>query len=105
MLGADLGYYIRYKLAKKGVGLGPFTEEAMAEYIRCCTPENIHAVCEDYPATLTIDFDLDAVDKDKHFVECPLLVLWGRNSHVGRHYPAEQCPDETCNALMTFFAD
>lgn len=127
LLGADLEYYIRYKLAKKGVGLGPFTEEAMAEYIRCCTPENIHAVCEDYRATLTIDFELDAADKGKRFVECPLLAVWGRNSHVGRHfspieawrewarevtgvalasghYPAEQCPDETCDALMAFFA-
>lgn len=126
LLGADLEYYIRYKLAKKGVGLGPFTAEAMAEYIRCCTPENIHAVCEDYRATLTIDFELDAADRGKRFVECPLLVLWGENSHVGRHfepigawrewardikgvalasghYPAEQCPDETYAELLAFF--
>src|SRR6266849_5664501 len=40
--------YIRKKLDKPGVGLGAFTPEAMAEYIRCCTPPNIHAVCEDY---------------------------------------------------------
>ncbi|APX91546.1 alpha/beta hydrolase [Halomonas sp. 1513] len=127
LLGADLEYYIRYKLAKKGVGLGPFTEEAMSEYIRCCTPENIHAVCEDYRATLTIDFELDAADRGKRFVECPLLALWGENSHVGRHfapveawrewasdvtgvplasghYPAEQCPDETAEALLGFMA-
>lgn len=127
LLGADLEYYIRYKLAKKGVGLSPFTEAAMAEYIRCCTPENIHAVCEDYRATLTIDFALDGEDFGKRFVECPLLVLWGDNSHVGRHfspleawqewardvsgralasghYPAEQCPDETYAELATFFS-
>lgn len=125
LLGADLEYYIRYKLAKKNVGLGPFTEEAMAEYIRCCTPENIHAVCEDYRATLSIDFELDAADFGKRFVECPLLVIWGENSHVGRHfkpteawrewarnvtgiplasghYPAEQCPEETVEALLGF---
>lgn len=125
LLGADLEYYIRYKLAKKGVGLGPFTDEAMAEYIRCCTHENIHAVCEDYRATLTIDFDLDAADYGQRFVDCPLLVLWGKNSHVGRHfepvsawrewahdvvgvalasghYPAEQCPEETYEALDRF---
>lgn len=128
LLGADLDYYIRYKLAKKGVGLSPFTDEAMAEYIRCCTPENIHAVCEDYRATLTIDFELDAACYGKQFIECPLMALWGRNSHVGRyfspieawqewardvigveleagHYPAEQCPDDTCDALLKFFAN
>jgi haloacetate dehalogenase len=128
LLGSDLEYYIRYKLAKKGVGLGPFTEEAMAEYIRCCTPENIHAVCEDYRATLTIDFELDAADHGRNLVECPLLVLWGENSHVGRHfspieawqewarevrgvalasghYPAEECPDETCAELQAFMVE
>ena len=47
--------YIRKKLDKKGVGLGGFTPEALAEYIRCCTPENIHAVCEDYRAAVSID--------------------------------------------------
>src|SRR5205814_4884694 len=40
--------YIRKKLDKKGVGMSGFAPEALAEYIRCCTPENIHAVCEDY---------------------------------------------------------
>jgi haloacetate dehalogenase len=39
--------YIRKKLDKKGVGMSGFAPEALAEYIRCCTPENIHAVCED----------------------------------------------------------
>ncbi len=30
--------YIRQKLDKKGVGMSAFTPEALAEYIRCCTP-------------------------------------------------------------------
>ena len=125
-LGRDLEGYMRYKLNKKGVGLSPFTDEAMAEYIRCCTPENIHAVCEDYRATLTVDFDLDSQDFGKKFIECPLLVQWGENSHVGRHfdpvaawrpwtkgpmsshplpaghYPAEQYPDETFTLISDF---
>ena len=54
LLSADLDYYMRYKLNKKGVGLDIFTPEAMAEYIRCATPEQIHAVCEDYRATVTL---------------------------------------------------
>jgi haloacetate dehalogenase len=35
---ADLDYYIRYKLNKKGVGLEIFSPEAIAEYVRCTTP-------------------------------------------------------------------
>ena len=86
LLCADLDYYIRYKLNKKGVGLEIFTAEAMAEYIRCTTPEQIHAVCEDYRATVTLDFAMDSADFGKKRIVCPLLVLWGSNSHCGRHF-------------------
>ncbi len=126
-LSLDLEYYIRRKLDKKGVGLGPFTPEAMAEYVRCCTPENIHGVCEDYRATLSIDFAMDGADLEAgRKIACPLLVIWGENSHVGRHldvrgtwpawadditfvsfpsghYPAEQHPQLTLEALIEFF--
>ena len=62
LITADLDYYIRYKLNKKGVGLDIFTPEALAEYARCTTPEQIHAVCEDYRATVTLDFEMDNAD-------------------------------------------
>jgi len=117
--------YIRRKLDKKGVGLGGFTPEALAEYIRCCTPENIHAVCEDYRAAVGVDLEHDAADLDVK-IAMPMLVLWGEKSHVNRsykpieawaeraldirgkmldcgHYPAEQAPDETYRELRDFF--
>jgi haloacetate dehalogenase len=123
---ADLDYYIRYKLNKKGVGLEIFTPEAMAEYIRCTTPEQIHAVCEDYRATVTLDFATDAADFGRRRIQCPVLVLWGSNSHCGRHfeplkawgewvgdlrgwaipvghYPAEHRPDLVYQAFYEFF--
>jgi len=119
--------YIRKKLDKPGVGLSAFTPEAMAEYIRCCNAENIHAVCEDYRAAVSIDLVHDRVDADAgRRIGMPMLVLWGEKSHVNRsykpmdawreraadvhgkmlpcgHYPAEQVPDETCAELRTFF--
>jgi haloacetate dehalogenase len=124
---ADLDYYIRYKLNKKGVGLEIFTKEALAEYIRCTTPEQIHAVCEDYRAALTLDLDMDKADFGKRRISCPVLILWGDNSHVGRHfnalqswapwcddlsgwalptghYPAEHRPDLVYPALWSFFS-
>ena len=102
------------------------TPEALAEYVRCYTPEAIHGNCEDYRAGATIDLDHAAADGDR-LVECPLLVLWGRDSTVGRlydvmdvwrrhgrnvsgqafpgrHFIAEQCPDETFEALRVFFS-
>jgi haloacetate dehalogenase len=98
--------------------------EALAEYIRC-TPENIHAVCEDYRAAVGIDLIHDEADLGTK-LSIPVLVLWGERSHVNRsyrpieawleravdvrgkmlpcgHYPAEQVPDETYAELRAFF--
>jgi haloacetate dehalogenase len=124
---ADLDYYIRYKLNKKGVGLSIFAPEAMAEYVRCTTPEQIHAVCEDYRATVSLDLAMDSADFGKRRIACPVLVLWGSNSHCGRHfrpleawgewaddlrgyavptghYPAEERGDLILSAFEAFFA-
>ena len=63
------------------------TPEALAEYVRCYTPEAIHGNCEDYRAGATIDLDHAAADGDR-LVECPLLVLWGENGSVAGRYDA-----------------
>ncbi|WP_159588265.1 alpha/beta fold hydrolase [Chelativorans xinjiangense] len=127
LLTADLDYYIDYKLNKKGVGLEIFSEAAMAEYKRCTTPDQIHAVCEDYRATVTLDFEMDTADYGVKKIACPVLVIWGSNSHCGRHfkpleawsewaddlrgfavptghYPAEQRPDLIYPAFWSFFS-
>lgn len=83
---SDLDYYIDYKLNKKGVGLSIFHPDAMVEYKRCTTPEQIHAICEDYRATVSLDFAMDSADFGQKTITCPVLVLWGSNSHCGRHY-------------------
>ena len=123
---ADLDYYIRYKLDKKGVGLEIFTPEALWDYIRCTTREQIHAVCEDYRATVTLDYAMDRADFGRREIDCPVLILWGSNSHCGRHfqpleawrewapkvrgwaiptghYPAEHRPDLVYPAFYDFF--
>ena len=121
-------YYIRLKLGSQGFGKGGISEEALREYIRCCTPESIHGVCEDYRAGATIDYEMDTNDfEDGHRVTCPVLVLVGDQSHTARlygyeqawsayvtdlvrcvalpcgHYPAEQAPAETFVELRRFF--
>ena len=44
------------QLTAMGIGKGGFRPETIAEYTRCCTPAQLHAVCEDYRAGATIDF-------------------------------------------------
>ena len=51
MIGLDAEFYLRRQMDKWGVGTAHFTQEAMAEYIRCFrNPAAIHAMCEDYRA-------------------------------------------------------
>ena len=122
-------YYIRMKLGSQGLGKGGISEETLQEYIRCCTPEQIHGVCEDYRATATIDFEMDKADFEAgRRIECPVLVLVGGQSHTAAfynfteawsayaanitacvalpsgHYPAEQAPEETWRELDGFFS-
>ncbi len=122
-------YYIRNKLMKPGLGKGGFTEAELLEYIRVCTPDQIHGVCEDYRAAATIDFDMDRADFEAgRKVACPVLVLWGELSHTGKHYrpeevwprycsrimrmqglpcghyPSEQATEQTCTELQRFFS-
>ena len=121
-------YYIRLKLGSQGLGKGGISEEALREYVRCCTPENIHGVCEDYRAGATIDYEMDTKDLEAgRAITCPLLVIVGGRSHTSKfysydeawaryatnlvrcialpcgHYPAEQAPDETYRELRAFF--
>ena len=121
-------YYIEKKLTKMGIGKGGFSPETLAEYARCCTPENLHAVCEDYRAAATIDFEMDRADFEAgRRIDRPLLVVWGEESHTERmshpraawplyasniakfcplpcgHYPAEQVPDQIYQELYEFF--
>jgi haloacetate dehalogenase len=122
-------FYIRDKLMKQGPGKGGFTETEILEYIRVCTPENIHGVCEDYRAAFEIDLPMDTADVESgRKVQPPALILWGAKSHTAHHhdprvewpkycaniirmaelpcghYPTEQAPEETYQELSKFFA-
>lgn len=128
LMGADPEFFIRSKLSKTKQGTEFFDPEALAEYIRCIkNPDTIHAMCEDYRATVGVDLDMDKKDFDEgKKVDCPVLLLWGAKGGVGRnhvprevwsnyatnivdaqavpsgHYCQEECPDETYAVLNSF---
>jgi haloacetate dehalogenase len=57
-----------------------------AEYERTFSnPATIHAMCEDYRASASIDLEFDAADMHRK-IECPLLVLWAENGSMGQLY-------------------
>lgn len=89
-------------------------------------PETIHASCEDYRASTSIDIEHDQVDLDHgNKIKWPVLCLWGKKGFVGRkydmieewsnwadsvqefeinsgHYLPEEAPEETLNILLKF---
>ncbi|WP_439572881.1 alpha/beta fold hydrolase [Phreatobacter sp.] len=126
MIGADPDGYWLKKCGSGPGGLSVFSAEALAEYLRCFRdPAAIHASCEDYRAAATIDIAHDDADGGRK-VDCPLLVLWGRDGVIercfdalalwrerasdvrghalpGGHYLAEERPDEVAAELEAFF--
>lgn len=127
MIGADPTFYLDKKFGQWGRDSSAFTPEALAEYHRCFTPETIHASCEDYRASASIDLEHDQIDIDQgRKVQCPVLCLWGEKGFVGQkydviaewkkwadqvegmglpcgHYLPEEAPDKTLEALLNFF--
>jgi haloacetate dehalogenase len=91
LMSADPDYFLRRKLAKTEQGLSFFDEAAIADWVRCMRdPKTVHAMCEDYRATATIDLDMDTADVAAgRKVECPALVIWGASGGVGRHHRPE----------------
>ena len=83
LIGADPRFFLRFSLGGWGSeGKSFITPEAMAEYERCfCTPEAVHAACEDYRAAATMDLEHDRTGEK---IACPVYVVWGERGVVGR---------------------
>lgn len=126
LIGADPTYFLERKFGQWGRDSGAFTVEALAAYQKYLSPEMIHASCEDYRASASIDLVYDQEDIDSgRRINCPLLCLWGEKGFVGQkydvvaewkkwaddvrgwglpcgHYLPEEAPKATLNALLKF---
>ncbi len=128
MLGHDPEFYLRSVMARSEKGLGLFTPEAFAEYLRCAQlPGAIHAMCEDYRAAAGIDLEHDRQSRTEgRKVQCPLTVIWGQQGVIERcfeplqlwgrcaetvggqgfpcgHYIPEEAPELLLEAMLSFF--
>jgi haloacetate dehalogenase len=89
MIGGDAPFYLRWTLGGWGAGGTGFVDPAaLAEYERCfCTPEAIHAACEDYRASAGIDLEHDRASRERsERIACDVLVLWGERGVIHRLY-------------------
>jgi haloacetate dehalogenase len=106
---------------------GAFPDEVRTEYRHALAdPETIHAICEEYRAASTLDFEQDEADqREGRRINCPVLVLWSEHGALqkrydtlglwrgwadnvgGRpldcgHFLPEEAPDQTYAALRAF---
>jgi len=74
-----------YVLGRLGKG-ARFAPAAMREYVRAFRdPRCVHATCEDYRASASIDLEHDRRDLKKK-LRMPLQVLWGKRGVIERYF-------------------
>ena len=77
-------YYIKSMLGRLS-NTNQFLEKKVIDtYIKKFSKKSIIASCEDYRAGASID--LIHHEKDSKKIVCPTLVLWGKNSLVGKNF-------------------
>jgi haloacetate dehalogenase len=78
--------------AQNEAALARATNEVQREYLRTsATMENIHAMCEDYRASASIDLKIDEADiQAGKKIQCPLLTLWAANGAMGKLYDVHE---------------
>jgi haloacetate dehalogenase len=131
MIGGNARFYLHWKLGGWGArGIAHVEPQALGEYERCfCTPQAIHAACEDYRASAGIDLVHDRASRAAgERIGCDTLVMWGERGVVHRlfdpvalwraqcsaavsgklcegagHFIPEEQPQETADALRSFF--
>jgi haloacetate dehalogenase len=98
-----------------------------AEYVRTfADPDTVHAICEEYRAAATLDFQHDEADRGNRKIACPVLVMWSQDGPLGSgpdplvawtawaddvrggpvgvgHFIPEEAPEETARQFGAFF--
>ena len=132
LLGGNPDFYLKNKLSSWShtKDLSVFDPRALEHYLAAFRdPLRIHAMCEDYRAGATLDFDHDKADKDAgKKITIPMLALWG-NAGIAQsaatpldvwktwatnvrgqpvnsgHFLTEEDPEATAKALLEFFGE
>ncbi|CAB3689754.1 alpha/beta fold hydrolase [Trinickia soli] len=128
LIGADPQAYVKAVMGSRHAGLAPFDPDALQAYCDAlASPGAVHAMCEDYRASATIDLEHDRADLERGLkVGCPVRVLWGAEGVVARcfdplhewrnvardvsgravpcgHYIPEEAPDALIAEIHDFF--
>ena len=128
LIGADPEAYVKAVMGGRHAGLAPFEPDALRAYCEALRASGaVHAMCEDYRASATIDLEHDREDLERgRKIGCPLRVLWGAEGVVAKcfdplrewqrvardvsgralacgHYIPEEAPDALIAEIHDFF--
>ena len=64
-----------------------FPAEVRATYLeKFHDPDTVHAICEEFRAAATLDYQQDEADRGNRNIACPVLFLWSQRGSVARLY-------------------
>lgn len=128
IIGANPRLFLDYMLDHWSANANCFSEDLRAEYLRCFSnAETIHAICEEYRASVTLDREHDEADRGRRRITCPVLALWSRQGFLETyndvlaiwrewaddvrghaldcgHFLPEEAPEETIQELRAFLS-
>jgi haloacetate dehalogenase len=104
-----------------------FPTNVRAEYVeKFRRPATVHAICEEFRAAATVDYEQDQADRGHRKIACPVLFLWSQRGPVAKlygdplaiwrqwagdvrggplpvgHFIPEEAPEETAHQLLGF---
>jgi haloacetate dehalogenase len=81
-------------LGSWGSATHTFSPAVRAAYIEALRdPARVHAICEEYRAAATLDYDHDVADRQAgRRIACPVLVLWSSRGPLNSWYNEEGGP-------------
>ena len=78
--------WVLARLGRGRAGLAPFPAAVRREYVRAFSdPRTVHATCEDYRASASVDLAHDRADRRRK-LPMPVLALWGREGTVAAYF-------------------
>jgi haloacetate dehalogenase len=107
MIGGDPVFYLHAKIGGWGSGgLAHFEPRALAEYERCFTAEGtVHALCEDYRASASIDLEHDRESRDAgRKIACDLTVWCGERGVVHTQFDPLALWQAQCSGTVDYRA-
>lgn len=84
MISANSDAFMDAHMGSRYAGLTKFNESCMKEYRAMMRdPTAVHATCEDYRASASIDLEENTEDeKAGRKIACPIMVLWGKHGVI-----------------------